>query len=369
MKITGVEVIPVEVALTTSFHGSHYSMSHRAALVTRVFTDDGVVGECYNGDEIESQPAIARIILEELAPAIQGLDPFLVERCWESMLPSTFDILRERKLPLVAMAAVDSAIWDIVGKATGQSLHRMWGGYRDELPMIAIGGYYERSEAELADEVESYLELEIHGCKMKVGGASPEVDAGRFIAMRRAGGDEFVLMADANQGYTPKEAARFSHLIRDYGMRWFEEPVHWYNDRLAMRDLRYRTGAAIAAGQSEQGRAGARDLMVSGAIDVCNFDASWGGGPTEWLRVAGMAAAFGVEMGHHEEPQISAQLIASIPHGTYVECFHPDRDPVFWNLIENRQPIRDGIYTVPDDPGWGLTLDRAWIERHRVDKS
>ena len=71
--------------------------------------------------------------------------------------------------------------------------------------------------------------------------------------------------------------------------------------------------------------------MVEGAIDVCNFDAPWSGGPTEWRRVAGMALAFDVQMAHHEEPQIASHLLASIPHGTFAECFHPDRDPIWWN--------------------------------------
>jgi len=94
--------------------------------------------------------------------------------------------------------------------------------------------------------------------------------------------------------------------------------------------------------------------MVDGAIDVCNFDASWPGGPTEWRRVAAMASAFSVQMGHHEEPQISAHLLGAIPHGTYVECFHPDRDPLFWELIANRPEPRGGMYEIPSGPGFGL---------------
>jgi len=71
-------------------------------------------------------------------------------------------------------------------------------------------------------------------------------------------------------------------------------------------------------------------------------------------------------MAHHEEPQIAAHLLAAIPHGTYVECFHPDRDPIFWNIIENRPAITDGAYPVPAGPGFGLELDDGFIARHRV---
>jgi D-galactarolactone cycloisomerase len=106
--------------------------------------------------------------------------------------------------------------------------------------------------------------------------------------------------------------------------------------------------------------------MSAGAIDVCNFDASWGGGPTEWRRVAALAGTFTVEMAHHEEPQISAHLLAAIPNGTYLETFHPDRDPMFHRLVANRSELKDGYYRVPDGPGFGLELDAAAIKKYRV---
>ena len=345
-------------------------MSHRATLITKVFTDDGVVGLAYNGDEVDTQLEIARIITDELFPLIEGRDPTLVEQCWEAMLPPTYDILRNRRLVIQAISAVDSALWDIVGKVAGLPNFRLWGGYREALPIIAIGGYQGKSDGELEAEVEWYLEAGIAGCKMKVGGRglTPEEDARRFMVMRKAAGEDFVLMADANQAYTVDEALRFVRLVEDHDLRWFEEPVHWYNDRRAMREVRVKSGVAVAAGQSEPSRVGALDLIEDGAVDVCNFDSSWSGGPTEWRKVAAVAQAHGVEMGHHEEPQVAAHLLASIPHGTYVETFHPERDPVFWNLIANRPDIQDGMYPIPSGPGWGLELDEGYIEAHRVDR-
>lgn len=367
MKIERIEVVPLTVPLVETFRGSKYSMSERATVVTRVYTDEGIVGESYNGDEVHTQHLIAEIIVDELFPLVEGRDPIMVEAAWEAMLPPTFDILRDRSLVVMAIAAVDSALWDIVGKVSGLPVYKLWGGYRDRIPIVAIGGYYGKSHAELAQEVEDYLELGLGGCKMKVGGATPEEDAERFIAMRRAGGPDFVLMADANQGYEPEEAIRFARLVEEHDLRWFEEPVRWYNDRRWMRDVRMKAGVRVAAGQSEMSRKGVTDLITSGAIDVCNFDASWSGGPTEWRRVAGIASAYGVEMGHHEEAQIAAHLLASVPHGTYVEVFHPDRDPLFWNLIANRPAIEGGIYELPEGPGWGLELDEDYIKTYRVD--
>lgn len=368
MKVARIETVAIDVPLKQVFRGSHYSMSSRATLITRVHTDEGLVGEAYNGDDPETQLMTAKIIEDEIFPRLRGQDALRVEALWEAMLPLTFDILRDRRLVIMAMGAVDSALWDIVGKVAGLPLSVLWGGHRTTLPMIAIGGYYVDDLSELADEVEQYLEMGIAGCKMKVGGASPREDATRFRTMREAAGDEFVLIADANQGYTVAEALEFCRLVDGLGLRWFEEPVRWYNDRLGLRDVRLKSGVDVAAGQSEVSRAGILSLLTEGAIDVCNFDASWGGGPTEWRRVAATALTFGVAMGHHEEPQIAAHLLAAAPNSTYVECFHPDRDPIFWNLIANRPALVDGVYPVPTGPGWGLELDKGFIARHRVDR-
>lgn len=369
ISVDHVEVVPLEVPLARTFAGSYYSMSERATLITRIRLSNGVVGESYNGDEIHTQHEIARIITDELIPLLSGVDASLVERCWDRMLAPTRDILRDRRLVLMAMACVDSALWDALGKMADTPLYRLWGGAATELGIVAIGGYYQMSHAELEAEVHQYLEMGIGGCKMKVGSASPREDADRFIAMREAAGDEpFLLMADANQGYDPTDAVEFARLVSDHDLRWFEEPVRWENADNWMRDVRAKTGVPIAAGQSEMARAQARQLITAGAIDVCNFDASWSGGPTEWRRVAGLAACHGVQMAHHEEPQIAAHLLGSVSHGTYVEVFHPDRDPIFWNLIANRSDIASGRYTIPTGPGLGLELDEAFIDRYRVDR-
>jgi D-arabinonate dehydratase len=366
LAIERVEVVPIRVTLARRYQGSHYSMTTRCTIVTRVHTAGGVVGEAYNGDTDAEQAAIVAIIADEIAPALAGHSAAAIEACWEAMLPPTYDILRDRSLALQAMACVDSALWDALGKALGVPLFRLWGGYRDRLTAICIGGYYTDDLADVGRQIESYRELGFGGCKFKVGRLEPEQDAHRTRLAREAAGDDFVLMADANQGYTRAQAVRFARLTEDLDIRWFEEPCRWLNDRESMRDVRYMAGIPVAAGQSESSRAGLRDLMAAGAIDVCNADASWIGGPSEWRRVAALAAAHEVEMGHHEEPQVAAHLLAAIPHGTYVETFDPERDPLFWNLIANRRPFERGEYVVPDGPGLGLELDAEYIERYRA---
>lgn len=366
LEIQDIEVVPMLAPLAREYRGSHYRMTHRATVVTRVRTRDGLVGEAYAGDEVDALPVIAKVIVDEIAPLVRGLSALNTERCWAAAYPVTYDILRDRRIGLVALACVDTAIWDLVGKSLGQPLHRLWGGYRDSLPMIVIGGYYGRGLAEIAAEIDEYREMGLAGVKFKIGGASPAEDERRLRAAREAAGDDFVIAVDANQGYTVAEALELCRRAADLSIRWFEEPVGWANDRRDLRDVRARGGIPVCAGQSEHSTSGCRDLMEAGAIDVCNFDASWSGGPTAWLRTAKVAHSYSVEMGHHEEPHVAAHLLASQPHSTYVECFHPDRDPFWWHLIANRPDLRDGELTLSDAPGLGWQLDDDYIRRWRV---
>lgn len=184
---------------TNSFSGSESGLGG-STLVTRVLTEEGIVGEAYTGDENEGLDAIAAIVRAEIGPRLVGEDAFAVERCWQLARPATFDILRDRRLGLVACACADTALWDAVGKALQQPLWRLWGGYRRRLPVIAIGGYY--ANGDLEAEVEGLLELGVAGLKLKVGGLAPEEDAKRFRRARRVAGPDFLLMADANQAWT-----------------------------------------------------------------------------------------------------------------------------------------------------------------------
>ncbi len=134
-----------------------------------------------------------------------------------------------------------------------------------------------------------------------------------------------------------------------------------------MRDVRYVAGVPVCAGQSEFSAGGCRDLMVeAGAIDFCNFDASWSGGPTEWRRVAATASRFDVSMAHHEEPQIARTCSPRSRTARSSRCFHPDRDPIWWNLVANRPALTGGRLRLSERPGLGWELDADYIEAHRV---
>jgi len=365
LTITKIETEAIRVPLETVYRGSHYKMTHRSTIVTRIHTASGVVGEAYAGDEDAGLMEIDNIIHEELAPLLIGQDASAIEKCWELTRPATWDILRDRRLGLVATASIDVTLWDLVGRALETPLWKLWGGYRNTIPVITIGGYY-GSDMTIKEEVEYLLDQQYAGMKFKIGGLSPEEDAKRFKEARRTGGDKFRIAVDANQGYTVEQAVKFSHLVEGDDLLWFEEPCIWQNDRRAMRDVRYMGSVPVCAGQTELSAAGCRDLMETGSIDFCNFDSSWSGGPTEWRRVAAMATVYDVKMAHHEEPQVASHLLASIPHGTYLENFHPKRDPIWHNIIANRPKLKDGNLTLTDNPGLGWELDRDYIKKYRI---
>lgn len=366
LKIRSIETIPVRVPLDRTYKGSHYCMTHRSTIITRITTAGGIVGEAYAGDEDASLEEIDSIIHEEIAPNLISQDALATELCWAIARPVTWDILRDRRLGLVAAACVDTAIWDAVGKALQVPLHRLWGGYRTSLPVITIGGYY-AVDANIPAEIEYLIDQGFAGMKFKVGGLTPAEDATRVATARGVAGPDFKIAVDANQGWSPAEAIDFSKRVRDLDILWFEEPCQWHNDHRAMRDVRLAAGIPVCAGQSEFSAGGCRDLMEVGAIDYCNFDASWSGGPTEWRRVASMATVYDVRMAHHEEPQVASHLLASIPHGTYLEYFHPARDPIWHNIISNRPALKNGYIDLPMGPGLGWTLDEDFIDRYRID--
>ena len=169
--------------------------------------------------------------------------------------------------------------------------------------MIAIGGYYGEPLGSIESEVESYVDMGLAGMKFKVGGASPEADVAHVRRARAAGGDNFILAVDANQGYSVPDALRFCRLGTDLDIRWFEEPVGWANDR---RDL----VGPLARGHPRRRRPdrilGRRVPRADGSrrhrpLQLRRLVV---GRPDRLAHAAAVASTFGVEMAHHEEPQV-----------------------------------------------------------------
>lgn len=369
-QITRIETIPLKVKMERVATGSTLKLSHRCTILTRIHTDAGVIGECFNGNDDALQAAVIHMIEEEMAPRLIGHRVGAIEDAWQLTRKSTEPFLRDRRIALRAQSCIDSALHDAIGKLTGLPINVLWGGAKKQIRVFAIGGYYrEKNDLEgLKQEVEELKAFGIHGLKLKMGGLSPSEDAKRAEVVRMAGGDDFILGCDANQAWSLPEALEFTKITRDLNLTWLEEPCQWDNDRDEMALVRSISGVPITAGQSELTRFGCRDLMQAKAMDICNFDGSWGGGPTEWRRVATLAHTYGVKVMQHLEPQFGLMMSAGVPNGFYGEVMLPWRDPFFYRLIANqaKEPFKNGIYTLPTEPGWGMQIDQDYLESVRV---
>ena len=192
MKIERIEAIPVEIPLNKVFSGSGYRVASRNTIITRIHTAGGLVSEVYNGDNRAHGRDIALIIQNELAPLLIGEDARHIERLWARMFQLSVPN-RDRKQVMEAIACVDTALWDLLGKSLGTNVATLLGGFRDRLPIIAIAAYYEEGKtlADLGREMAWLKSAGMAGCKVKVGGLSAEADAERVAACRDGGGARF----------------------------------------------------------------------------------------------------------------------------------------------------------------------------------
>src|ERR1700682_1396856 len=157
MKLDHIEAIAVEIPLDKNFGGSTYAVLKRCTVVTRLRTTDGLASEVYNGDNREHGREIVRLLTDELFPLIKGMSVFESERMWEKMFALSHTN-RDRKTLLEAIACLDCAVYDLIGKALGKSVRELLGGYRDRLQIISIGGYYMEGKtlADMCRGVELY---------------------------------------------------------------------------------------------------------------------------------------------------------------------------------------------------------------------
>jgi D-arabinonate dehydratase len=237
------------------------------------------------------------------------------------------------------------------------------------VPVIAIGGYYQtgKGQEQLKEEMQFYRELSMTGVKFKVGRLSVAEDIQRVQAAREAAGDDFVIVCDANQGWTPHEAIQFCREAAPLNLGWIEEPVRWYDQLEGMRMVRESSPIPVTAGQGEISGFGCRDLVLNRCVDILNVDVTIAGGVTEWKRIAHMAGFSHVRMAHHEEPQVALHLLAAVPNGLYVEIFpNYERDPMWVDLPVEPYRIHNGYMELPERPGLGMDLNEEIISKYRA---
>ena len=392
MEITDVTTIKLTYEMPVPMADAVHYMPERPTLLVQVHTDAGIVGlgeAAAYGGYLESVEAL---VLGELRQTIVGQDPFRVERLW-SMMASRAHQRGRRGMLIMAISGVDIALWDIIGQATGMPLYRLLGGYRDTLDAYASAGFYAEGKdpKALAEEVGGYAERGFKVVKIKVG-RNPELmmnmlhdmvrpgyatnsleeDIERVRLAREAIGGRVGLAVDANNAWTPDIALKFMREVESFDIRWLEEPVQT-DDIDGSALVAHQLDTPVAGYETETGLAGFRELITRRAVDIVQPDVIWTGGITETRKVAALAQAFGMPVIPHVFASAvssiaNMHLIASLPNAGLLE-FDQNPNPLRSELFEEPiEPSSDGTVRLPERPGLGVTLNRATIDRYRVDR-
>jgi L-alanine-DL-glutamate epimerase-like enolase superfamily enzyme len=366
-------------------------MPARLTLLVQVHTDDGFTGlgeAAAYGGFLESTE---ELILGELRSTVLGQDPFQVERLW-SMMATRAQQRGRRGMLMMAISAVDIALWDIIGQATRTPLYRLLGGYRDRVPAYASAGFYAegKSAHDLAEEVGGYVERGYRHVKIKIGRnpevmlnplhdmnasgyatASIEEDIERVRAASKAAGTAR-LAIDANNAWTAPVALDFMQRIADVPIAWLEEPVAT-EDLAGSAELAHLLSVPVAGYETETGLPGFRELIARRAVDIVQPDVIWTGGITECRKIAALAQAYHLAVIPHVFSSAVASIanlhfIAALPNAGLLE-FDQNPNPLRSELLNEPLAIdAGGMVAVPDRPGLGVTLNPKTVDRYRIDR-
>jgi D-galactarolactone cycloisomerase len=371
MKITSLQVYVLRAPDTGRPHWvSHFIVPKANEILVRMRTDAGVegIGIATSYTPIEAAIQVLRSGIGEL---VVGADPLAPERLYQRLFALTWQRLAHEKgwsrEALVRIsAAVDIAAWDIVGKAAGLPLYRLFGGYRSEVPCYVTCAYYRDGKdlAELRDEM-AMLKAQGHtGFKAKAGGVPLAEDIERLAVVREVIGNDKDLMIDVNRGWDLATAIEGARLLEPLRPRWLEEPVRWADDRRELKLLARQTRIPLSAGESELTSYGCRALLEENAIQILQFDCTMMGGFTEGRKLAALCELNHVQVAPHHDCFIHAHIVAASPAGCIVESFtDPERDPLQAELFEDPPRIAGGRLTLKEQPGLGLTLSEAALKK------
>ncbi|MCY3825390.1 MAG: mandelate racemase/muconate lactonizing enzyme family protein [Nitrospinae bacterium] len=371
MKITDVEAYMLTGPPEERGHWvSHYPVHQANELLIRLKTDEGLEGFGLGSSRLLIKGA-AEMFNEGLKELIIGEDALAPERLYEKVFSITHQKLAfvkdwSRNGLLITSAALDLAMWDLLGKASGQPLFRLFGGFREEVPCYVTCAYYRDGKDlnELREEMEMLRDQGHRAFKAKIGGASLAEDMERLRVIREVIGDEAELMLDVNSAWDLPTAIEGTRLLTEIRPRWLEEPVRWFDDRRELKILARKTDIPLSAGESEQTGHGVRALLEEQAIDIVQFDCTRMGGFTMGRKLAALAELNHVEIAPHHDCFIHAHIVAASPAGCIVESFtDPERDPLQAELFENPPRIENGTLYLNDAPGLGLTLSEGAIEK------
>jgi L-alanine-DL-glutamate epimerase-like enolase superfamily enzyme len=262
----------------------------------------------------------------------------------------------------IALGAIDTALWDLVAQHAGSPLHRMLGSTRSSLPVYASGGWFTYSKEELVDEALAFAEGGFVGYKIKVGHEDWQIDLERVEHVLGVIGDRIELMVDANQAWTVQQSIEAGQAFAELGVRWLEEPVP-VHDVEGSAQVAAAVDLSLANGETVFTRHGFQPLIERRAADVLMINLLRCGGPSEFLHVAGEAAAHGLPVSSHTLTEVSAHVMAACANATTVEYI-----PGWWDvLFEDAPGISGGKIILADRPGLGFRFSEQAIRDYSVD--
>ena len=335
----------------------------REFVTLELHTDAGITGvglTFFGGPLVKS----LRQAVDDLAnlAAAAAANPMYPEAVWGHLMDSCASAGPEGILSL-ALAAIDIAVWDIKGKALGQTVCALLGGYRDRAPTYASGALMRPMGLEyLAEAGPRLVEQGFRQMKTQMG-AEPTAarEVARIRTLRDAIGPDIDLMCDINQLWNVNQAIQIGRMVEDYHLFWLEDVVA-RDDYPGLARVADALATPIAAGEYVYGIRPFRHMLEQRSVDIVMIDLLRAGGITPFRKIAGMAEAFNLPVVSHLIPEVQAHTIAAIPNGLTVEYM-----PWSLRLFNETPDIVDGQIIVPNRPGLGLEFNPDAIAQYRLD--
>ena len=341
-------------------------------VVVEIFTDAGHVGI---GNAALSPRLTKQAIDVYLKPLLIGQDPFDTEFLWQHMYRKTMAFGR-KGVGMVAISAVDIALWDILGKATNQPVFKLLGGRTKRKIPVYASRLYSQPLDELAAETQKYFDEGYRAMKMRFGwgptdgaaGMQHNVDLVRTI--RGVVGDGVDIMADAYMGWNLDYARRMIPLLEPFHLRWLEEPVI-PDDLQGYVALKALGRIPIAGGEHGFTQYEFRDMLEARAVDYIQFDTNRVGGITQARKISAMAESFGVPVVPHAGQMHNYHIVMASLNSPMAEFFPPVDvevgNELFWYIFDGEPTPVNGEIDLRDDlPGLGLTIKEDALDRFSI---
>jgi L-alanine-DL-glutamate epimerase-like enolase superfamily enzyme len=334
-------------------------VSQETPMVT--ITDaDGATGTGYSYTIGTGGSSVMRLLADHLAPRLIGRDADMVEAIWHELEFATH-ATTIGAITAIALAAIDTALWDLRARRLGLPLWKLAGGARDRCPLYTTeGGWLHIAPEALVEDALAAKEQGFLGSKVKIGKPHGSEDHARLAAVRHAVGDGYEIMTDCNQGFTLDEAVRRAERLRELDLAWIEEPLP-ADDIDGHVRLSRSTATPVAVGESLYSIRHFREYMARGACSVVQVDVGRIGGITPWLKVAHAAEAFDIPVCPHFLMELHVSLVCAVQNGRYVE-YIPQLDDV----TASRMVVEHGQALAPSAPGIGIDWDADAVAARSV---